>query len=256
MTPAQLLLGVAAGLSAGFVDSIVGGGGLIQLPSITLLLPRSTATDIILGTNKAAAVSGTAIAAVTYRKRLALGPKLLLPAVGMAMIASFLGARVSSVVPKSVFRPLVVVALLGVLGLTLRRPDLGTRAAEKLALTLRRKRLLLIAAVVGFYDGLIGPGTGTFFTIALVLFVRFDFLESTAVAKVLNVGTNLAALSWFAPHGSIRWALALPMAAANLTGGFLGARLALRKGSGFVRVFFLIVVSLLTLRVGYDIFRT
>lgn len=256
MTLSHLLLGIVAGLSAGFVDSIVGGGGLIQLPAITLLLPQSSATDLILGTNKAAAVSGTAIAATTYRKRLTLGARLLVPAIAVAMVASFLGARFSSMVPKSVFRPLVVVVLVGVLAITLRRPDLGTRAALELPHAQRRNRLLMIASFVGFYDGLIGPGTGTFFTIALVLFVQFDFLMATAIAKVLNVGTNLAALSWFVPTGSIRWTLAVPMALANIFGSVLGARLALRKGASFVRVFFLIVVSALALRLTYDIFRS
>jgi uncharacterized protein len=256
LTALQIGLGICASLSAGFVDSIVGGGGLIQLPAITLLLPSSTATDVILGTNKAASVSGTGIAAATYRKRLTLGASLLVPAVGAAMVSSFLGARLSTFVSKEVFRPLIVVALLAVLTITLRRPDLGTRAAAELPPVTRRNRLLLIASVIGFYDGLVGPGTGTFFTIALVLFVQFDFLLATAVAKVLNVGTNLAALSWFLPAGSIRWALAIPMALANLTGSFLGARLALRKGASFVRLFFLIVVSALTLKLCYDMIQS
>jgi uncharacterized protein len=255
LTAVQIGLGICASLSAGFVDSIVGGGGLIQLPAITLLLPPSTATDIILGTNKAASVSGTGIAAATYRKRLTLGAALLLPAVGAAMAFSFLGARLSTFVSKELFRPLIIVTLLTVLTITLRRPDLGTRVAQELPAVTRRNRLILIASVVGFYDGLIGPGTGTFFTIALVLFVRFDFLLATAVAKVLNVGTNLAALSWFLPAGSIRWALAIPMAVANLAGSFVGARLALRKGARFVRVFFLIVISALTIKLGYDMLR-
>jgi uncharacterized protein len=255
LTALQIGLGICASLSAGFVDSIVGGGGLIQLPAITLLLPSSTATDIILGTNKAASVSGTGIAAVTYRKRLRIGVSLLVPAVGAAMLSSFLGARLSAFVSKEVFRPLIVVALLAVLTITLRRPDLGTSAVELPPVT-RRNRLLLIASMIGFYDGLVGPGTGTFFTIALVLFVQFDFLLATAVAKVLNVGTNLAALSWFLPAGSIRWALAIPMAIANLTGSFLGARLALRKGASFVRMFFLLVVSALTLKLCYDMVQS
>jgi uncharacterized protein len=256
LTPLQIALGIAAGASAGFVDSIVGGGGLIQLPAITLILPQSTTTDVILGTNKAAAVGGTAIAAVTYRKRLTLGVKLLVPAVGAAMTFSFLGARLSTFISKDVFRPLIIVALLGVLTITLRRPDLGTRAAQVLPDSVRRNRLMLIAALIGLYDGLIGPGTGTFFTIALVLFVRFDFLLATAVAKVLNVGTNLAALTWFVPTGSVQWALAIPMALANIGGSFIGARLALRKGAAFVRLFFLVVVSALTLKLCYDMVQS
>jgi uncharacterized protein len=256
LTPLQIGLGIAAGASAGFVDSIVGGGGLIQLPAITLILPQSTATDVILGTNKAAAVGGTAIAAVTYRKRLTVGAKLLVPAVGAAMTFSFLGARLSALISKDVFRPLIIIALLGVLTITLRRPDLGTRASQVLPDSVRRNRLMVIAALIGLYDGLIGPGTGTFFTIALVLFVRFDFLLATAVAKVLNVGTNLAALTWFVPTGSVQWALAIPMALANIVGSFIGARLALRKGATFVRLFFLVVVSALTLKLCYDMVQS
>jgi uncharacterized protein len=245
-------LGVVAAFAAGFVDAVVGGGGLIQLPAITLILPKSTATDVILGTNKFAAAAGTSIAAVTYRRRLGVVGELLGAAVVAAMSASFVGARLSSALPKAAFRPIIMVVLAGVLLLTLRRPDLGTRSVVSLPPAVRRRRLLGVAAVVGLYDGMIGPGTGTFFTIALVVLVGFDFLTATATAKVLNVGTNLAALGWFLPHGAIAWSLAVPMAASNLTGGYIGARLALRRGAAFVRVFFVVVVTALLCKLGWD----
>lgn len=252
MSPTRIAIGALAGFSAGFVDAVVGGGGLIQLPSITLLLPEGRA-DIVLGTNKFAAVSGTSVAAMTLRDRLRSGLRSLLPAVFTAMVASFGGARLSSLVPTSSFKPIIICALLVVLVITVKRPDLGTRVGADFSG--RRSRMIGIAAVVGFYDGLIGPGTGTFFTIALVGLARFDFLEASATAKVLNVGTNLAALSWFLPHRAIAWALAVPMAIANLSGGFIGARLALRKGAAFVRVFFLVVVGALIVRLTYDVLR-
>jgi uncharacterized protein len=238
----SLPLLVAGGFAAGFVDAVVGGGGLIQLPVVTLSLPQA-AGDVILATNKLAAATGTAAAARTYRRRVRLDRRNLLPAMATAFVASFAGARLASSLPKASFRPIIIVLLTAVAIATWRRPDFADRVAA--AQPLPQRRLLTLAVGIGLYDGVFGPGTGMFFTFGLVAWIGLDFLTATGTTKMLNATTNVAALVWFVPHGVVRWHAALPLAAFNLMGGIIGSRTALTRGTVFVRKAFLIVVVLL-----------
>jgi uncharacterized protein len=241
---------IAGGFSAGFVDAVVGGGGLIQLPVITLALPGA-AGEAILATNKFAAATGTTAAAFTFRARVTLGRRYIVPALVTAFVASFAGARLSSSLPKQAFRPAIIVLLIAVAIATWRRPDLAHRQA--LVGELPHRRLLVLAAGVGLYDGVFGPGTGMLFTFGLVTWVGLDFLTATGTTKVLNATTNLAALVWFVPHGAVSWHTALPLAASNLLGGVIGSRTALARGTVFVRKAFLLVVFSLIARLTYDV---
>ncbi|MGP4109829.1 sulfite exporter TauE/SafE family protein [Streptomyces sp. 4N509B] len=249
---AAVVLCVAA-LAAGWIDAVVGGGGLLLLPALLLGLPADQPPTDALGTNKAVAVTGTSMAAVTYARTGALDVRRALRLAALATCASAGGAAFASAIDKDVLQPLIMVLLLGVAAFVVLRPHFGTVVDERPP---SRRRAMAALAVVGvgiaFYDGLVGPGTGTFLVIGLVALLRLDMLAATATAKVVNVGTNLGALAVFTALGSVLWQLAPFMAVFNVLGGWLGARMALRRGSGFVRVVLLVVVTALVARLAYD----
>lgn len=238
---------------AGFVDSVVGGGGLIQIPALFVLMP-GLPPAVLFGTNKFASIWGTLSAAVQYGRRMPPIWRSVLPAGAAALLFSFLGAHTVSLINPAVLRPMILVLLLAVLAYTLWRKDFGALHAPHLS---HAQQLWLGAgtgAALGFYDGFFGPGTGSFLVFAFVGLFGFSFLAASASAKVVNVATNLAALAWFAPHGQVLYATAVPMAACNVAGSLLGSHLALRHGSGFVRLLFIVVVGALMAKFAWDSF--
>jgi uncharacterized protein len=249
----ELLLMSLASLLAGFVDAIVGGGGLILVPALFAIFP-SAAPASLFGLNKSASVWGTAMAAVQYSRRVHMNWSALLPAAACALAGGFIGAWAVTVLSGDFLRKALPIILLAVLGYTLVRKDLGRTHAP--ALSRRAERLAMggIAAVLGFYDGFFGPGTGSFFVFLFVRWLGYDFLHASAAAKLLNTATNLSALSLFAWKGHVWWHYALALALANVAGSLLGTRLALRHGAGFVRIVFIVVVSALILRTAWDAF--
>ncbi len=244
---------LAAGL-AGFVDAIVGGGGLILLPTLFAVHP-SALPATLFGTNKAAAIGGTAWACSQYARRVTMNWGTLAPAAVTALLASFAGAWLVTMVPATGLRKALPLVLLVVLLYTLWRKDLGRVHAPHLSPRREAMRGSAIGAGIGFYDGFFGPGTGSFFFFLLVRGLGYDFLHASAGAKLLNTATNLAAIALFAVKGHVWWHVAAVMAVANVIGSLLGARLALRHGAGFVRGIFIAVVSLLILRTGWDALR-
>ena len=248
-----LLLIVLAGFAAGWVDAVVGGGGLIQLPAL-LLVPGITPVQA-LATNKMGSIFGTATSAATYYRRVGPDLKTALPMAVIALAGSFGGAVLAANLPASVFKPIIVTALVAVALFTALKPDVGGITALRHAGHKHYVVACLIGAVIGFYDGLIGPGTGSFLVIALVSAMGYAFLEASAKAKIVNMATNAGALLFFLPHGSILWGVGLLLGAANMAGGYLGARAAVKQGSRFVRVVFLLVVSALVIKLGYDVWQ-
>ncbi len=244
---------LAAGL-AGFVDAIVGGGGLILLPTLFAVHPYALPATLF-GTNKAAAIGGTAWACSQYARRVTMNWGTLAPAAAAALLASFAGAWLVTMVPATGLRKALPLVLLVVLLYTLWRKDLGRVHAPHLSPRREALRGSAIGAGIGFYDGFFGPGTGSFFVFLLVRGLGYDFLHASAGAKLLNTATNLAAIALFAAKGHVWWHVAAVMAVANVIGSLLGARLALRHGAGFVRGIFIAVVSLLILRTGWDALR-
>ncbi|MEK6648914.1 MAG: TSUP family transporter [Actinomycetota bacterium] len=242
---------VVAALCAGFVDAIAGGGGLVQLPALLIGLPES-ATVQVLGTNKLSSFFGTSAAAIMYRRRvkpdLAFTLTMALPAFFGSMSGAFLAAQI----PTHSLRPLVLILLIAVVIYTWRNPTLGK--IEVLRHTPRRRTAIAIlaGAGIGFYDGIFGPGTGTFLMLVLVALLGFAFLTASSIAKVVNVSTNLGAIVVFGLHGVILWRLGLVLALANVLGGLLGAHIAIRGGSPLVRRVFLLVTVVLILKVGMD----
>lgn len=245
------LLGLAA-LAAGFVDAVVGGGGLIQLPALLLGMPGAAPVQV-LATNKVASFCGTSVSAATYYRRIRPDPRTFLPLMALAFLGSALGALVASRIPRAAFEPIVLVVLVVVGGYVLLRPELGERTALRFAGRQHLAAAMVTGLAIGFYDGALGPGTGSFFVFTLVGLLGYSFLEASAKARLANWATNLAAILVFAPQGAIVWQVALVMGAANIVGGYLGARTAVARGARFVRVFFIVVVSAFIVRIGGEV---
>ncbi|MYT93924.1 TSUP family transporter [Streptomyces sp. SID8359] len=256
ITLTTLVLLCLAAAAAGWIDAVVGGGGLLLLPALLLGLPNVPAAHV-LGTNKAVAIVGTSGAAITYVRRAPVRVGLAVRVGLMALAGSMGGAFFAAGISSEVLRPVIMVALLGVAAFVLLRPSFGT-AAQEGAGTRPVTRARIVTAVVlvgggiGFYDGLFGPGTGTFLVLALTAVLHLDLVTASATAKIVNVCTNAGALAMFAYQGSVLWQLAAVMALFNLAGGMAGARMALNRGSGFVRAVLLTVVFALVAKLGYD----
>lgn len=246
------LLGLAA-LAAGFVDAVVGGGGLIQLPALLLGMP-SASTVQILATNKLAAFSGTTVSAATYYRRIRPDPRTFLPLMALAFVGSAAGAAVASQIPREAFEPIALVALVVVGGYVLFKPELGEQTVLRFQGHRHLAAAMATGLAVGFYDGALGPGTGSFFVITLVGLMGYSFLEASAKAKLANVATNLAAIMVLAPQGAVVWKVAVVMAVCNIVGGYVGARTAVARGARFVRAFFIVVVSAFIVTLGGQVF--
>lgn len=242
-----------ASLMAGFVDAIVGGGGLILVPALFAILPN-THPATLFGINKSASIWGTAIATVQYSRRVQLHWHSLRPAALCGLVGAFTGAWAVTVVSPDFLRKLLPFVLLAVLAYTIARKQLGQHHAPALTRRGETWAAASIGLVLGFYDGFFGPGTGSFLVFLFVRWLGYDFLHASASAKLVNTSTNLAALSLFAWKGHVWWHYALVLALANVAGSLLGTRLALRHGAGFVRGMFIVVVSALILKTGYDAF--
>ena len=247
----EFFLILAAGV-AGFIDSIAGGGGLVQLPALMVAMPDRPIIEV-LGTNKFAAIFGTGNAALRYRRQSAINAKFLAAISLPAFIGSMLGALLAAKMPTDLLRYLVFFALIAIAIYTYLKPELGQ--SENIRHSQKHQLLIGGAAGlgIGFYDGIFGPGTGTFLMVVLIALLGFTFLTASAIAKFTNVATNLAALIIFALHGAIIWKIGLMMAIAGIVGSTLGTRLALRGGSPLVRRLFLLVTIALIAKVGLDL---
>lgn len=242
-----------ASLLAGFVDSIVGGGGLILVPALFAIFP-TTHPATLFGTNKGASVWGTACATWQFSRRVEMRWAALLPAAGAGFVAAFAGAWLVTVVSPAYLRKALPAVLLLVLIYTVLRKELGRAHTPRYSGSKEACIAAAVGATIGFYDGFFGPGTGSFLVFLFVRVLGYDFLSASAAAKLINTATNVAALLLFAAKGHIWWHFVVAMAMANVLGSLLGTRLALKHGTGFVRAVFILVVSALILKTGYDAF--
>ena len=249
----ELLIVSLASLAAGFVDAIVGGGGLILVPALFAVFP-ATHPATLFGVNKGASVWGTAVATAQYARRVNLRWSALLPAAAAGFAGSLAGAWLVTVISPGFLRKALPFVLLAVLAYTLLNKELGRHHAPRFSGQAETLVACCIGLVLGFYDGFFGPGTGSFLVFLLVRWLGYDFLNASAGAKLINTATNLAALAVFAYKGHVWWHFALTMALANVLGSLLGTRMALKHGAGFVRVVFIGVVSALILKTGFDAF--
>ena len=249
----EIIIVTVASLFAGFVDAIVGGGGLILVPTLFATFP-SAAPATLFGTNKGASVWGSIFAGWQYSRRVKVRWRALLPAVALALLGSFLGAWLVTVISPEFLRKSLPVILLLIFLYTLTKKELGHHHTPRFEGRTEMWATGAVGLVLGFYDGFFGPGTGSFLVFIFVRWLGYDFLNASASAKVLNVATNAAALVLFAAKGHVWWHLVLPMAVANIVGSLLGTRLAMKHGAGFVRVMFIVVVGALIVKTSYDAF--
>lgn len=250
-----LVMLIVAALFAGWVDAVVGGGGLVQLPALVIGLPNDIATPYVLGTNKLASFAGTLSASWVYLRKIRVHAIMLVPLIVGAYAGSTGGAAVSRYLPREILAPVVLVAVIGVGIYTLCKPKLGLHHEPKHEGAFGTVwRSALIGLTVGFYDGILGPGTGSFFVILIVAMLGYGFLQASVNAKVANLTTNLAAIVVYGVHGEILLVLGIMMAAANITGGVIGARMAVKNGNAFVRRVFLIVLGILIVKLAWDVF--
>jgi uncharacterized membrane protein YfcA len=253
LTIATALFLLAASFFAGFIDSIAGGGGLIQLPALLIGLPNSETAEV-LGTNKLSAVFGTTTAAALYRKQIRPDPMVLIAMGVPAFVGSAGGAVLASKIPTSSMRPMVLVLLIIVAIYTWFKPDLG-KFENLRHLPKRRVQIAAFAGVViGFYDGIFGPGTGSFLMLILVASLGYAFITASAIAKVVNVATNVGAIMVFGINGAVIWQIGIILGIANISGAVIGARLAIKGGSTLVRKVFLLVTVALIVKVGIATF--
>ncbi|MGH8598095.1 MAG: sulfite exporter TauE/SafE family protein [Gammaproteobacteria bacterium] len=243
----------AGAFSAGFIDAVAGGGGLIQVPALLMAFPQALPSTVF-GTNKCASLWGTLTAARQYLMRVALPRRVVVGSLGSALIGAWLGASLIARIPVAILRPGVLLLLIVVAVYTFTRHELGRVHAPRHGL---RAELLIsagIAGALGFYDGVFGPGTGAFLIFLFVRVLGYDFLHASALGKLVNSASNFGALGYFVPAGHILWVVAAMMALCNVAGALIGTHLALRHGSGFVRVVFMLVVAALIVRLAQQSF--
>jgi len=249
----ELLLLCLAAFAAGFLDAVVGGGGLIQIPAMLVLFPGIPVATAI-GTTKIPSFCGTSFAAVQYSRKVDVHYKHLGLMLAIAGVSAFLGSRLLTVVSNDFMKPLLLVVLSGIAIYTYRKKQFGSHSENEHTDAQHLFFAIAIALVLGFYDGFIGPGTGSFLILTFITLLGFDFLKASATAKFINLATNIGSITLFAVSGRIIYSIALPMAVCNAAGGFLGARMAILRGNAFIRIFFLCVVIAMIIRFGYDVF--
>ena len=248
-----LILLCLAAFVAGFVDAIVGGGGLIQTPMGLVLLPNLSVSTVI-GTLKVPAFSGTFFAAIQYLKKIKMNWKLLIIMMVLAFPSAYAGSTLLTYVSNDFMKPLLFVVLSLLVIYTYAKKNFGQHADKSHSPKQQIIYAVLISFIIGFYDGFIGPGTGSFLVLAFITLLGFDFLQASANAKMVNLATNFGSIILFISKGKIIWTIAIPMAICNAIGGILGAKLAINKGNKFIRIFFLVVVIGTLIRFSFDIF--
>ena len=238
---------------AGAIDAAVGGGGLIQIPALMSSLPHLQPATVF-GTNKLASIFGTGSAAWSYLRQVKLPWNLLCVIALCSLVSAFMGAASVTLIPVNILKPFVLFMLIVIALYTFMKKQFGQLHVEQKP----NKKMLILAALgsllIGFYDGIFGPGTGSFFIFFFIRYLSVDFLHASALSKIANFTTNLAALSFFIPSGHVLFLLGAMMAVTNIAGSLLGVRLAFKYGSGFIRILFLILVSLLICRLSYQLF--
>jgi uncharacterized membrane protein YfcA len=248
-----IFIAIAGSLIAGFIDAVVGGGGLLQVPLLFILFPGMNHMQVI-ATNRFASFAGTLVAANKYRKKITISKKAILYAGVFATLASFGGVYVMRSIATEVFKPILFFIILGLLAYSLFYRQMGISENIRFGRPQIYYAVAVIGLVLGLYNGMIGPGTGTLLVFALVQFIGFDFLHASAYAKWINAIADGASLIAFLIQGSVIFKLALPMMVSNMLGAYIGSHLALKKGNSFIRTLFMVLLLVLIIRFAYEIF--
>lgn len=252
MAISTLILLCLIAFLAGFVDAVVGGGGLIQVPAGLILMPTQ-AVSTVIGTLKVPSFIGTCFATYQYLQRVKIPILSILVFTSIAFLAAFSGSLLLTRMSSQFMKPVIFFVLLVMAIYTFTKKDLG-QSEQKNQVTFPMLKGILICLIIGFYDGFIGPGAGSLFVLAFIAILGYDFMHASAHAKIVNLSTNLGSIILFIGKGVILWPVAIPMSICNATGGFLGSRMALKKGNQFIRKIFLIVIVATLFRLGYDVF--
>jgi uncharacterized membrane protein YfcA len=250
----QLLLMCCAALLAGFVDSIVGGGGLVQVPALFILYPHFEIPRII-GTNRFSSFMGTAVAGYQYAKKVEIPWRTVIYAGIGAGVMAFLGAKISDLIDEKILKPIILILMTAIAIYTFKKKDLGQEEMLKFQLAKVPFYGLVIGASAGFYNGFVGPGTGSLLVFGFVSVIGYGFLKASAISKIVNVIADVASLGFFITQGYVQYEIAIPMMLCNMTGSYFGSKMAILKGNEFVRNFFLVVIFALILRFGWDIVK-
>ena len=239
---------------AGFIDSIVGGGGLVQIPAFFILYPQLSVPNVI-STNRLASAVGTSVAAWNYARTVPIPWKTVIYAGIGATVMSYLGATIQSLLPSAALKPIILVLIVAIAIFTYRKKNFGQQEAFRVPEQQRPWYALGIGMVLGFYNGFVGPGTGSLLVFAFVSVIGYSFLSSSALSKVVNVIADVASLVFFLWHGYVLFHLALPMMVCNVAGSYTGSRMALLRGNAFIRKVFIVVVAGIVLRFGWDVVK-
>ena len=235
---------------AGLVDSIAGGGGLISLPAY---LAAGLPPHFALGNNKFSSSFGTLVATLRYYHGGLIDLKVALVSAGFALAGSFLGTRAVLLIDPGFLRYVLIVLVPAVTIFTLLNKNLGVHNNSHQTEVKTKFILAAIAsAVVGFYDGFFGPGTGAFLILFYTLMLKYDFVTANANTKVVNLASNVAAVITFMAHGKVIYALGIPAAACGIAGNLLGAKIVMSKGAKVIRPIFIFVLLLLLAKIVYD----
>ncbi len=236
---------------AGLVDSIAGGGGLISVPAY---LAAGLPPHYVLGNNKFSSCFGTLFATLRYHQERLIDLPVALASAVCALVGSFLGARAVMMLDPGFLRYVLIILVPVITVFFFAKGDLGS--VDRSAAVAPRKKFLLAAPAalaIGFYDGFFGPGTGTFLILFYALVLKYDMVTANANTKVVNLASNVAALAAFLAGGKVIYAIGLPAAACGIAGNLLGARLVIRKGNRAIRPVFLGVLTLLFIKIAYDL---
>ncbi len=252
MTAEIITLCIAA-FAAGFIDSIIGGGGLIQTPATLITLPQYPLASLLV-TTKIPSIFGTSIASVQYARKVSIRWKMMLLMCSIAMICAYTGSMLVTKASQSFMKPVIFCILIVVAIYTYTKKNFGYTDKSSERIKNETPVFILFSLIIGLYDGFIGPGAGSFMAIFFIAVTGFDFLKASAHAKLLNIATNFGSILYFGRTGHILFQYAIPMALCNFAGSLIGARLAILKGNKFIRVFFLMVIAATICRFGYDIF--
>lgn len=240
-------------ICGGLIDATVGGGGLIQIPALLHALPQQSISTVF-GTNKLAVWAGTFSSIFRFINKINFVWKLLIPTMISSFIFAYMGAMSVAYIPKQLMNYIVFLLLIIMAIYTFLKKDLGTHHTY---VKCGKKEVLLgifFGGLIGFYDGVFGPGSGSFLLFLFIKVFGFDFVNASASAKVVNIGTFSSALLFFIPTGHVLWKIGVLVAICNIIGSLLGVFLTLRYGSRFIRVFFLILLTFLIIRMAINMF--
>lgn len=249
----EIYLLCAFAFLAGFIDSIVGGGGLVQIPAFFVLYPQLSVPNVI-STNRLASAVGTAVAAWNYSRSVSIPWKTVLYAGVTASICSYMGARVQSMLPTAVLKPVILILIVMIAIYTYRKKDFGLEESFRVAPERLRWWAMGIGGALGFYNGFVGPGTGSMLVFGFVSLIGYNFLTASGISKVINVIADVSSLVFFFMNKTILYHLAFPMMACNVAGSYMGSRMAVLRGNGFVRQVFIIVVTGIVARFAWDVY--